>query len=95
MYPRMAFELGSAEPILGTAGRRGDEVSRCEDVWCIADKAAFRLTQPQVSRTCVMLTLWSFSVYWMGIRWISEWSYGGCEEKIFYNLGNTGPFSGS
>jgi len=37
MYPRMALELGSAELTLGTAGRRGDEASRCEDVWCMAD----------------------------------------------------------
>ena len=57
MYPRMALELGSAEPTLGTAGRRGVEVSRCEDVWCFADKAAFLSAQPLDSRTCVMLTL--------------------------------------
>lgn len=41
---------------MGTAGRRGDEVSRPEDVWCIAVKAAFLSTQPLDSRTCVMLT---------------------------------------
>jgi len=87
MYPRMALELGSAEPTLGTAGRRGDEVSRCEDVWPIADKAAFLSTQPLDSRTCVMLTLRSLSVHWMGMRCISEWSNGGCEEKHFYTFG--------
>lgn len=57
MYPRMALELGSAEPTLETAGRPGDEVSRCEDVWCIADEAAYLSTQPLDSRTCVMLAL--------------------------------------
>jgi hypothetical protein len=56
MYPRMALELGSAEPTLGTAGRRGDALSRCEDVWCTADKAAILSTQTLDSRNCVMLT---------------------------------------
>jgi hypothetical protein len=38
MFPRIAWELESVEPTLGTAGRRDDEVARCEDMWRNVDK---------------------------------------------------------